>query len=154
MCKIRHKQHHFSTSFFNWSTGGYHRNDISPRSDNNHKQNNVTIGQCISICMGHSGGIGISYVMEDQGCSSDLGCWLRARLRCAECGCFPRATHQVQGKWVFPQARLEVRGRRVFPAQEYLLCIGRLLYKLGLSANSQEALSMCMNVIVSWLVIV
>ena len=47
------------------------------------------------------------------------------------------------------RARLEVRGRWVFPAQEYLLCIGRLLYKLGLSANSQKALSMCLNVIVS-----
>ena len=38
-------------------------------------------------------------------------------------------------------ARLEVRGRRVLPAYKYLLCFGRLLYKLGLSANSQEALS-------------
>ena len=53
------------------------------------------------------------------------------------------------GKWVFPRARLEVCGRRVFPARKYLLCIRQLLYKLGLSTNSQKALSMCMNVIVS-----
>ena len=73
----------------------------------------------------------------------------RHRLSCRE---FPEARPactEVRGKWVFPQARLEVRARRVFPAQEYLLCIGRFFYKLGLSANSQEALSMCMNVIVS-----
>ena len=56
---------------------------------------------------------------------------------------------EVRGMWVFSRARLEVRGRWVFPAQKYLLCFGRLLYKLCLSANSQEALSMCMNVIVS-----
>ena len=69
---------------------------------------------------------------------------------------------EVRGMWVFSPgetpgarevgvswARLEVRGRRVLPAQRYLLCFGRLLYKLGLSANSQDALSMCMNVIVS-----
>ena len=29
----------------------------------------------------------------------------------------------------------------------FILCIGLLLYKLGLSANSQEELSMCMNVL-------
>ena len=46
-------------------------------------------------------------------------------------------------------ARLEVRGRQVFPRRKYLLCIGRLLHKLGLSANSQEALSMYMNVLLS-----
>ena len=63
-------------------------------------------------------------------------------------GAFPGARHQVRGKWVFPRARLEVRGRRVFPGRKYLLCIGRLLYKLGLSAISQEALSMYMNVFI------
>ena len=34
----------------------------------------------------------------------------------------------------------------VFPGRKYLICIGLLLYKLGLSANSQEVLSTCMNV--------
>ena len=47
----------------------------------------------------------------------------------------------MRGKWVFPRARLEVRGRRVFPGRKYLLCIGLILYKLGLSANSQEVFS-------------
>ena len=69
---------------------------------------------------------------------------------------------EVRGMWVFspgetPGARKvgvslgEIGGARktVFPARKYLLCIGRLLYTLGLSANSQEALSMCMNVKVS-----
>ena len=50
--------------------------------------------------------------------------------------------------WVLTSGETEVRGMWVFPGRD-LLCFGRLLYKLGLSDNSQEALSMCMNVIVS-----
>ena len=53
-------------------------------------------------------------------------------IRCAESGCFP--------------GRDEVRGRRVFPGRKYLLCIGLLLYKVGLSAILHEVLSTCMNV--------
>ena len=58
---------------------------------------------------------------------------------------------ETPGAWKVGVSPGEIGGARKtgVPAQKYLLCIGRLLYKLSLSANSQEAHAMCMNVRVS-----
>ena len=63
---------------------------------------------------------------RDRG-ARNVGVFPGRDTRCAESGCFP--------------------GRDWRCAENgHLLCIGLLLYKLGLSDNSQEVLSTCMNV--------
>ena len=49
----------------------------------------------------------------------------------------------MRGKWVFPPGETVVARKTVVPrTREISVCIiGLLLYKLGLSANSQEVLS-------------
>ena len=58
---------------------------------------------------------------------------------CAESGCFPRGETVVAQKTGVPRTRL------------ISVCIiGLLLYKLGLSANWQEALSTCIDVLLNY----
>ena len=95
---------------------------------------------------------------------------VQARLRCTECGCFPRARHRMRGKWVFGSGEIGLARKTDIPRTKgfnviiiglllymnglymkvltrrgcssgYECNIETLLYMIGLSANSQEALS-------------
>ena len=66
---------------------------------------------------------------RDRG-ARNVGVFLGRDTRCAESGCFPGRVARKTG----------------VPRTKVLICIGLLLYKLGLSANLLEVLSTCMNV--------
>ena len=69
---------------------------------------------------------------------------------CAESMSTPGETIDAR-KVCVPRARpIDARKTDVPRTRRFIVCIGLLLYMIGLNANSQEALSRCMNEILDY----
>ena len=73
------------------------------------------------------------------------GCWLRARLRCAECGCFPGWDTWCAESGGFPGRDWRCAEDGCSPDESNYYVLDDYC-----SANSQDALSMYINVLLSY----